>query len=173
MIELLFTDHDNWFSNLIKWVTQSNVSHAAMVYFDDFIYQASGLKVNLQTKKFFEPNHKTIAKFKLKNVSDDAIYKASQDILLQFDKGYDMLGIVGIAYCIFMERIFKKDVKNPFNSRSSYWCSELMGYFIERLSFHEKELNNKEINFKIDPDKVTPEDLVELFRNTPNYFQEI
>lgn len=173
-VELLISSGRGPYAWLIKKLTQSESTHAAMRFGDYFLLHANAHGVNLKTWKKFKAESLLLGHFRIR---DSAIpthiqEDAARDILETEGDGYDWLGILGFAYCLLMELIFKKDVKNPWNQRSSYWCSELVAAFWNRCCDRWHEAGGVMFD-KIDPDKVAPSDLLEMFKKNSHIFEEI
>jgi len=165
-MEIVFTSSNGLTSRLIRWFTRSKVSHVLLHVYEYFIFEANGTSV--QIRPWIDVKN-IKARFTLNEeaVPRDIVDFCVQESMKEFGKGYDWLGIIGFAYCIFMERIFKKDVRNPFAQQSSYWCSELVAFFLNKINTY------KNINLTLRPDDFSPEDLIELLRSRPDIFKEI
>lgn len=165
-MEIVFTTSNGIFARLIKWFTRSSVSHVLLHVYDYFVFEAGGTKVKLRP---WSSVTGIVAKFRIKEsaVSSVIIDRCVQEAMLEHGKGYDWFGIVGFAYCILVERLFKKDVKNPFARQSSYWCSELIAFFLNKVNAY------KNIGLSLKADDFSPEDLLKLLRSRPDVFEEI
>lgn len=164
-LEVVFSDRNTPFAWLIRLVTRSKVSHVSFRVVDYFAYEAGTTGVSVLPWDTFKAKHTVLARYALK-VERFPNADAALPLLLEtYGDGYDYLGILGLGYCLLIEKLFNKNVPNPLNARSSYWCSELVSSFLSWAG-DAKAL-------AIDPDTVSPEDLLELFRSNPEYFQEL
>jgi hypothetical protein len=166
VMRIVFTTSDSLFSRAIRWFTRSSVSHVLLHVYDYFTFEAGGLSVHIR------PWHEVknvVAVFRIRPeaVPTHIVDECIQESMRQHGKGYDWLGILGFAYCIFMERFFGKDLQNPFAQQSSYWCSELVAYFLNKVNQHQ------DIGMRLRPDDFSPEDLILLLRSRPDVFEEI
>ncbi len=124
-----FSSHPGVFSSLIKFITNSKVSHAYIripipEYDESMIFQASGLAVNYCNFKVFQLKSKVMEEYEVK-VSDD-IYQLGEMLrIMESGKPYSMKEIFGLLWVLAMRGLGVK-VDNPFRDGSaSYVCVEL------------------------------------------------
>jgi hypothetical protein len=114
------------FSKLIRWVTNSQVSHAFVVLetSETTIYQASGLAVNYQNKGTFLAieNPTEFYEFDL----TDAQAAANQTFRLQtVGKPYSWQEVIGYGW-VLLARKFGKRVRNPYSGgQTAYVCVDI------------------------------------------------
>ena|SRR5271165_1256828 len=118
------------FSWLIRLITWSKFSHAYIRYHNPYanrwiIFQASGLKVNIVGQALFNSQQIICQEFEIP-VTTPTKLSTVQFAIDNIGKPYGLKQVAGFAWVLFM-RVFRKKVKNPFYSNSSFFCSELAG----------------------------------------------
>jgi len=157
---------DSWFepfSWIIRLATWSPYSHAYIKYYDSYsdrwiIFQASGLKTNFIGQTMFDSEENICDEFSLP-ISESTKEGVIQGAIDKVGTPYGIAQIFGFAWVLFM-RLFGKNVKNPFYSTSSYFCSELVGDVLIELN-----------EGNLDPSSMTPKDIYNFLVNkgfTPN-----
>jgi hypothetical protein len=111
-------------SRLIMWATKSNVSHT-YIRDGNIIFQASGLKVNEMTLRYFL-TFETIVKELEIEVTDEQYQKGEEFRLATLGKPYSVQELLGFVWVLFMKAQGKK-VANPLkDGRGAYICSKLV-----------------------------------------------
>lgn len=124
-----FSSHPGVFSTLIKFVTNSKVSHTYIripipEYNESMIFQASGLVVNYTNYKVFLEKSKVIEEYEIE-VSDDVFALGEMLRVMEMGKPYSMKEVFGLLWVLAMRGLSVR-VKNPFRDGShSYICVEL------------------------------------------------
>ncbi len=115
------------FSKLIRWVTNSQVSHAFVVLElagQTIIYQASGLAVNYQNKDTFLGIESGIELYSFDLPDADAT-RNQVFRLTSVGKPYSWQEVVGYAW-VLLARKFGKRVRNPFSGGdTAYVCVDV------------------------------------------------
>jgi hypothetical protein len=123
------------FSKLIMWVQAIPFSHVYIKFNSDFIerdfiYQASGTKVNFENIQSFDSHSLVIKEFKLE-VSSEIYKKVLQFTIDNVGKPYSLKQVFGIAWICFKQRLGLKS-SNPFkDSTASFVCSEIGADILE------------------------------------------
>jgi hypothetical protein len=151
------------FSWLIRLATKSKFSHTYICfYYKDYkrwvVYQASGLKVNFISKKMFSSLELVAEEF-LIPINKKTKLKVIQKAIDKCGSPYGVGQIFGFSLVLFM-RLFGKSIKNPFYSKSSYVCSELVGDILKEIHVKNSE--------KLDPSVMTPKDVYAYLKSN-NY----
>lgn len=124
-----FSSHPGVFSSLIKYVTNSKVSHTYIripvpEYNDSMIFQASGLTVNYTNYSVFKKKNTVIEEYEIE-VDDDTYAFAEMLRVMEAGKPYSMKEIIGLLWVLTMRGVGVR-VNNPFRDGShSYVCVEL------------------------------------------------
>lgn len=124
-----FSAHPGIFSTLIKFITNSRVSHTYIripvpEYNESMVFQASGLCVNYMNYKVFQKKSKIIEEYEIE-VDDDVYAFGEMMRVIESGKPYSMKEIFGLLWVLAM-RGFGVKVNNPFRDGShSYICVEL------------------------------------------------
>lgn len=133
-ISIGFSRHPSSFiSRIISLVEKTHFSHTYIRFHDimgkDMVFQASDLKVNLQSYVNFDIKNDTVAEFDF-DVSEDM---GMNMLLSAFDKlgmNYAFSQLLGFSLVKFLAK-FGIKIQNPFHDgRSNYVCSELVGEFL-------------------------------------------
>lgn len=143
------------FAWLIELATKSPRAHAyirfySLEYKKWIIFQASGLKLNFVGNKLFDSKEEIQGEFNI----PVSIRTKNRTIRFAIDNvgiPYGIGQVIGFGWVLLM-RAFGKKVKNPFYSKSSYFCSELAAEILTEI------LDPKD---KIDPSTMSPQDLYE------------
>jgi len=105
----------------------------------------------------FIKNNKVKANFSIQCSKEDED-KILSYLIRQLYKPYDFAALLGFLWVI-ANRSFGRNISNPFPSKSSYYCSELMVRALQEIKFPGTD--------RIDPNLVSPEDLLEFLSNHP------
>lgn len=125
-----FSTHPGIFSTLIKFITNSKVSHTYTrilipEYNESMVFQASGFYVNYMNYKIFKEKSTVIEEYEIE-VDDDTYQFAEMMRVMEAGKPYSIKEIIGLLWILIM-RGFGIKVKNPFRDGSdSYICVELV-----------------------------------------------
>lgn len=165
MITVLFTTPDHWtfVSWVIKKFTKSEASHAAIgaeLYGVPVLLESGmgGVKVTPRDK-YFSEGDKLVEEYQFVPDVSTGI-KGSVELL---GEGYDYVGLIGYGILILAYRWFKKKIKNPLASPKALVCSE----FVVRIDDNKmiEEWND------LDPERTTPQDLIEICRTSKNFIR--
>lgn len=124
-----FSTQSGAFSSLIKFATNSKVSHSYIripvpEYNESMVFQASGLSVNYCNFKIFQEKSKVMEEYEIE--VDEETYEYGEMLrVMEAGKPYSMKELVGLLWILVM-RGFGVRAKNPFRDGSaSYVCVEL------------------------------------------------
>lgn len=125
-----FSTRSGIFSSLIKWITNSKVSHTYVripvpEYGESVVFQASGLHVNYMNFEVFKKaGNIIIEEYEIK-VDNDTYEFGEMLRVMEAGKPYSIKELFGLLWILSM-RGFGVKVKNPFRDGSrSYICVEL------------------------------------------------
>lgn len=124
-----FSTYPGAFSSLIRFVTNSKVSHAYIripvpEYNESMIFQASGLWVNYCNFKVFQEKSKVVEEYEIE-IDEETHQYGEMLRVMEAGKPYSMKELFGLVWILIM-RGFGVRVKNPFRDGSaSYICVEL------------------------------------------------
>lgn len=124
-----FSSHPGIFSTLIKFFTNSRVSHTYIKlpipeYNEFMVFQASGLSVNYTNYEVFRKKSKVIEEYMVE-VSDDEAKLGELLRIMESGKPYGIKEIWGLLW-VLANRGMGRKVNNPFrDGSSSYICVEL------------------------------------------------
>jgi len=140
------------FSWLIRLATWSSISHAYIRFnsrdFDqNVVYQASGLAVNLVSQEFFDKKEIVCKEFIIP-INLKTKEKTLKNAARNLGKPYSVVQIVGFGF-VLMAGIFGLKIRNPFYSKSSFFCSELASDIIIEVGDATKET--------VDPSAMSPQ----------------
>lgn len=126
-----FSTNQKTFARLIRWATRSSVSH---VYFRiptysitgrSWIFQASGIAVNLEGDQHFSSHAKIIREFEI-DLTEEQFTELELYMLDSVAKPYSMAQLVGMCW-VLLGKAFGQKFKNPYADGSkSYICVELV-----------------------------------------------
>lgn len=125
-----FSTHPGAFSKLIRFITNSKVSHTyiripVLEYNEDMVFQASGLSVNYTNYKVFQTKCKVIEEYEI-TVDDETHALGEMMRVMEAGKPYSVKELIGLLWVLMM-RGFGYKVQNPFRDGStSYICVELV-----------------------------------------------
>ena len=123
---------------------------------EEVIYQASGLKVNMECYKAFDHHAIIVEEYELE-ISDEALRKTWKFALQNAGISYgskELVGFIWVKLCA----LFGKKVDNPFrDGRATYVCSELVAYILEDCLDIETG----------DPENMTPKEMNKIMKFIP------
>jgi len=134
---------------MIKKFTRSKWNHSALyagVDPDGIAVLIESTWGGVQMNPITNYDHDEILALRHKDMNDGFWDRMQGWLMYQFEKGYDYLGIVGIALNILGLG------KNPFDNKKRYWCSE----FVSDAYLNAGLLLDVEVNTW----KVSPADLL-------------
>ena len=129
-ITIGFSTSHTLFSSLIRWFSSSKVSHTYIrmpLYSScsELVFQASGLKVNIEGYKHFE-SHSTVVKEIELQISDEKYEELEVFMCDSLGKPYSIKQILGMVLVLVCRSVGCK-IKNPFRDGDhSYVCVELV-----------------------------------------------
>lgn len=146
-----FSTNQKPLARLIRWATRSGVSH---VYFRvpthtitgrSWIFQASGLQVNLEGDKRFASHARTVREFEIE-LTEDQFNELELYMLDSAGKPYSVCQLLGMCW-VLLGKTFGQKLKNPCADGSkSYICVELVARILRIPG----------------PEEMTPEDLLDF-----------
>jgi hypothetical protein len=143
----------SWLIRLVCWAPYSHtyIRFYSATYDRWLIYQASGLKVNFIGQTMFNQLEDVCDEFTVP-VCSKTITNTVKRAIDNCGSPYGISQIVGLGWVLFM-KIFGKNVKNPFYSGSSYFCSELVTDILTEI---------KSVDDEMDPSTATPKDVYDF-----------
>lgn len=125
------------FSWLIRLVTNCPFSHAYIKYNNSYanrneIFQASGLKANFIGQTMFDTEEDIYAEFEI-SISDASKLSTIQFAIDSAGSPYAVGQIFGFGW-VLLARLFGKRVTNPFYSKSSFFCSEMVADILNEIN---------------------------------------
>ena len=139
--------HKGWFSKLIRWCTNSPVSHAFAVIptqTDFVVIHAAGLKVHALDFCMFKTQNEIYKLYEI-SITDEKV----RWLWHETGKPYGMLSLFGYAYML-INRKFGRKVKNPLaDNEKTFVCSELIAKMLDIPS----------------PETITPQDLLTMMES--------
>lgn len=150
---VLFTAAANPLSRLIRFVTRSEVSHCAIrvrALDEDIVFEASLSGTRMYLWRNWREHNNIVAAVGLPAppIGESAIHS----MVMEFDTRYDVAALFGWLGVYFF-RWLGLQIRNPLASSKGLICSELVALFL---------LNYPEFVFSIDPENVTPDDILRL-----------
>lgn len=154
------TNPKNLLSRIIRWATDSKVSHTFFIVDwcgSEVIVEAhwNGFRV-LDFKQWKRDKPGQLV----------AIVEPSDDLTPGFEalipylgQPYDFGGLVGMACVLFCWRFLKRKVANPWDSHKALFCSEAVAQVLSWVSYPNWR--------KLPPENVSPDDILEFFLEQP------
>jgi len=161
---LVFLTSRSWISSAIRWVTGSEASHVAICLelqgIPVFLHATvGGVQVSLRSKMML--GHSLVAEYECLTIPKGYVVGAAAHL----GDRYDYVGIFGFALVIAARRIGRR-IRNPFASPRAEVCSELV------LSLDPRGECVPPWAF-LDPERTTPEDLLEVCRGRIDLFARV
>ena len=118
------TSKDSWISKIIRWFSNSTVSHCFFVYYDEdwkreMVLEATEGGFRIVPYSFYENE---VVKIFIPKYSIEEGLKQSIDWLTE---GYNYWGLFGMSW-VELGKWLKKKWKNPLRSSNTMFCSELI-----------------------------------------------
>jgi hypothetical protein len=142
-------------SRIIRFFTDSGVSHAWVLYYDvdfgrDMVLEATLEGVRIVPYDVFQKHNKIVK-----------VVSPKHDLKLGFTKmgealgeHYDFTGLLGMAW-VMVGRWLRRKWHNPLVAASAMWCSEMVAWVLKWSSYPGTEF--------LDPHATSPQDLYEFF----------
>lgn len=164
-VRIVFTAKTNWFSRLIRWITNGTVSHVFLEY-DSTLWGG-----------------RWVAEATVGGVRKVPSYKARKNVVFEyrflkdprpgctalaeyFGNKYDYVGMVGFAVFIVVWRWLHLKIKRPFRSSKAQLCSEFVARWFKA--------SGVPVAAYLDPETTTPQMLYDIcFQSRPGYFEAI
>jgi len=164
MITLVFTTGKTWslVSWLIKKFTKSESSHVAIgleIYGVPVLIHSTMGGVQISPRDKWMTNNYVVEEYEFVPNMSDGIKHACEHL----GERYDYVGLLGYAIILIMWRWFRKKMKNPLASPIALVCSE----FVCHVD-HEKLIEEW---MDLDPERTTPQDLIERCRLGKNFIR--
>jgi hypothetical protein len=144
----------HWISRAIRWFTDSPVSHAWVLYWDedfdcDCVLEFTEGGCRIKTYESFKKANK-IVKVWTPQCSLNLGFVKMREWL---EAGYDYLGLFGMAW-VALGRWLKRKWKNPWAGSKKAFCSEGVARLLLYASYPGLEW--------LDPERTSPNDLLEF-----------
>jgi len=165
MIRLVFTASPKLFSRLIRWCTESDVSHVFIQAPDDLFecdwtIEATFPKVTRRPAE--KARHHVVCEYECLFDAKEAL----RGIQKEMDTWYSIADLPAQFWWIFTKRFFKRWARHPFRSLSGNVCSE----FITKWFRASTMLPNTK---QFSPEYTTPKDLRIYAETWPKFFKKI
>ena len=145
-MKLLFTNRKkSVFSRLIKWGTNSEVSHVAIEFDNGIIIHSTGMGVDLDYKTYFYNKNNVIYYTEVEHPQENRLM---HELFSDFEgKTYDFGAVLYLFMFFLIKKVFNYEIstKNRWAKSNFYMCTELA-----------KEI----LPFDLDYTMTTPEDLL-------------
>jgi len=155
-----FSKKTHFFARAIMWFTKSRFSHCYIVQEGEqgkYVLEANSRGVNLQQYDVFLADHAIVEEEYLVDHSLTAMSYAWHKICThRLNRPYSYMQIIGDAFVILMQAIFKVSLPNPFSERKKDVCSELVLGWLRRAKISGFE--------NLNAGTVSPEDLNEVIK---------
>lgn len=152
MIKIGFSTTDKVVSRIIRWFTNSQVSHT-WVMFDvhgiPMVLEATFEGVRLVPYESFATGHKVVATFDLPYSIEGV-----RPLLTYLGTSYDFGGLVG-SFFVQLGHFLKQKWHNPGNNRKALFCSEMIVDWLQMRGFPGAE--------NLVSAETSPQDLFDLF----------
>lgn len=150
------TSKTSWISRIIRWFTNSTVSHCFIVYYDNewnkymVMESEGGLGGAVRIVNFRDDNPGIVKLFKPKH----NIEYGMNNMVDHLGEVYDYGGLFGMAWVI-LGRWLKKKWQNPLHSSKALFCSELVAQVLIDSNYPGA--------FALNPPTTDPEILLRFF----------
>lgn len=164
MVKLVFTASHTIGGKIIRWLTQSRVSHVMIQYESDLWggeWVAEAMVKGVMKRPAEKARHHVVSEYYC-NFDPKPGFRA---IRKYFGDWFDFEGILVAGWIILIWRIFKRKIRVPFRTARNQFCSELVARFLEASS----ELPLQSWNFIT----VSPEEIEEFCIKLPTLFPKV
>lgn len=151
MITIGFSTTDKLISRIIRWATNSPVSHTFVlfdVYGIPMVLEAAFEETRLKPYAYFTNGNNIVATFDVV-CSDEAI----KMLLLNLSTPYDFGGLFGFFF-VQVGRFLRQKWHNPWDNRQALFCSELITGWLKAQNYPGSE--------ELEPKSTSPNDLLIL-----------
>ncbi len=166
MTSLVFTTSSHWLSRVIRWLTNSEVSHACLgteIFGEPVLIHSAldgdtgknGVQITPRDK-WLEDNI-IVAEYE---IIPDVTENMGPMIRLLRAK-YDKMGLIGYLF-VFMAMYLGRKIMNPLSHPTRYVCSR----YVLQLDPHGDKIPEWK---GVDPERTTPHDLLQLCRSGPSF----
>jgi hypothetical protein len=153
-----FSTSKSWVSRLIRWFSDSVVSHAWLLYFDIDFGRDMVLESTLEGVRIIP-----FDVFKRHNVvRDEWVFSPQAELASglqrageQLGEQYDFRGLFGMLLVV-IGRWLRKRWRNPLHNPNAMFCSEFVASVLKLSAYPGTDY--------WDPSSMTPDDLMEFFR---------
>lgn len=155
-----FSSSNGLIGRIIKKLTRSKVSHTYII-FDaadiKLIIQADWKGVDVEYYEIVKQKNNIVAEYQILLNSEEE-HLALGYAFQQLTKAYDYLAIIGFAI-VLINKMFGRQIKQPFRNRSAYFCSELAITALQAANFP--------LSHSFDRELTSPEDVMEFLNSHP------
>ena len=131
-----FSKKTHFFARAIMWFTKSRFSHCYIVQEGEqgkYVLEANSRGVNLQTYDVFLADHAIVEEEYQVDHNLDEMSEAWHRICThRLNRPYSYMQIIGDAFVIMMQAVFRVSLPNPFSQRKADVCSELVLAWLRR-----------------------------------------
>ncbi|MBI2449651.1 hypothetical protein HYV49_05135 [Candidatus Pacearchaeota archaeon] len=131
-IKIGFSTSNSIISKLIRWFTKSEVSHAYIEVYDEFlqinlIIHADFQGIIIQLAKEFDIGNRRLEEYEIDDIRLDNTLK---DNLWYLGKKYDYFKFINFAFFIIFKRWLIRKVKNPYIDPQKLVCVDFILYIL-------------------------------------------
>jgi hypothetical protein len=121
-VRIGFSTSNSWISRIIRWFTDSRVSHCFFVYYDtdwgrDMVMEATSGGFRIVAYSIYEQSTLTLLRLKY------PVESGLSDAVDWLGEAYDYEGLFGMAW-VELGRWLKRKWANPLRSANAMFCSE-------------------------------------------------
>ena len=160
-----FSYKTHFFARAIRWFTKSEFSHSYVVQQGpqgNYVLEATSRGVNLQWYPcFVNDGALGITEFQVDHVQSTMDEAWGKICTNRLNRPYSYMQILGDAFVITMQTLFKVSLPNPFSQRKADVCSELVLGWLRRAKISGFE--------GLNAGTVSPEDLVLIIRGNKQF----
>ncbi len=163
IVQFGFTTSDWFVSRIIRWATRAKVSHAFVILrgtdLGDMVLEAGWDGWRLRPLvTWLTGSTRIVALLEAPADRAAAVAAAAQGATKDVGEPYDYGGLLGMA-CVAFGRWLGKKRRNPFRSSTSMFCSDaVVAEILQPAGWPGAD--------KLDPQSVSPEDLLEFLDAT-------
>lgn len=160
-VSLVFTSSKTTFGRLIRWFTDSPVSHV-MIEYTSVVWGGRWV-----AEAFVTGVRKRLAERRRRNVvvEYDFVYDISSTFVKVrplFGEPYDIRGVFRLAFILLMLRLFRRRITRPMTSSKAQLCSEFIARILQHAGYPDTD--------EWDVETVTPETLRQYCEANPELF---
>ena len=132
---ILFSTTTNLISRIIRWFTDSPVSHCSLLYFDvdfgqEMVLESTLEGVRIIPYEVFKQHNNIVRVF----IPETPLKQGFAKVGEKLGTFYDFAGLLGMLW-VLLGRWFKRKFKNPWDNPQALFCSEFVAQVL-RWSYY-------------------------------------